>query len=166
MATKEKNLIFLYRGPGAEVPWHEMAKAIRARLGRGAVLSLTLTCDVADAPNTLQPATSEDRTVPATATGSTGVAKRSTIYDVAREAGVSHTTVHRVVNDQTRVRPALRARVEAAMARLDYKPNAAAIALVHSRDEKRRNLKHAGERTATPDAAPDDNRLCAVAAGK
>ncbi|WP_345188005.1 LacI family DNA-binding transcriptional regulator [Microbacterium panaciterrae] len=48
---------------------------------------------------------------------------------VAAHAGVSGQTVSRVVNDSPRVDPATRARVEAAMAELGYRPHRAARAL-------------------------------------
>jgi LacI family repressor for deo operon, udp, cdd, tsx, nupC, and nupG len=51
---------------------------------------------------------------------------RATIRDVAALAGVSHQTVSRVINDGQRVRPATRQRVEAAIAELDFRPNAIA----------------------------------------
>ncbi|MFG1698928.1 LacI family DNA-binding transcriptional regulator [Nonomuraea sp. NPDC049309] len=53
--------------------------------------------------------------------------------DVAREAGVSHQTVSRVLNDHPNVRPDTRARVEAAINRLGYRRNLAARALVTKR---------------------------------
>ncbi|MCH1866081.1 LacI family DNA-binding transcriptional regulator [Nocardioides sp. CFH 31398] len=53
--------------------------------------------------------------------------------DVARLAGVSHQTVSRVVNGQNNLRPETRARVEAAIAQLGYRPNNAARALVTRR---------------------------------
>jgi DNA-binding LacI/PurR family transcriptional regulator len=53
--------------------------------------------------------------------------------DVARLAGVSVPTVSRVVNGYTHVTPHVRERVEAAMAQLRYRPNAAARALVTNR---------------------------------
>ncbi|WP_378784674.1 LacI family DNA-binding transcriptional regulator [Nonomuraea fastidiosa] len=53
--------------------------------------------------------------------------------DVAREAGVSHQTVSRVLNDHPNVRPDTRARVEAAISRLGYRRNLAARALVTKR---------------------------------
>ena len=49
--------------------------------------------------------------------------------DVAARAGVSGQTVSRVVNASPRVDPATRARVEAAMAQLGYRPHRAARAL-------------------------------------
>jgi DNA-binding LacI/PurR family transcriptional regulator len=52
--------------------------------------------------------------------------KSATIYDVARVAGVSHQTVSRFLSGFEGIRPSTRARVEAALAELDYKPNAAA----------------------------------------
>ncbi|MFF1303668.1 LacI family DNA-binding transcriptional regulator [Streptomyces sp. NPDC058307] len=51
------------------------------------------------------------------------------MMDVAREAGVSHITVSRVVNDHPSVRPETRARVEAAIQKLGYRRNSVARAL-------------------------------------
>jgi LacI family transcriptional regulator len=48
---------------------------------------------------------------------------KATINDVARLAGVSAKTVSRVVNHEPNVRPATAARVEKAIATLDYRPN-------------------------------------------
>ncbi len=50
----------------------------------------------------------------------------ATIYDVARQAGVSAATVSRVVNGRASVDAALTARVQQAMRDLDYRPNALA----------------------------------------
>ncbi len=65
-----------------------------------------------------------------------GAAERgraANIFDVARLAGVSHQTVSRVINDMPNVRPATRARVEQAIAQLQYSPSPAARALVTRR---------------------------------
>jgi LacI family transcriptional regulator len=56
-------------------------------------------------------------------------AKRSTLVDVAREAGVGTTTVSRVINGGHYVEAKTLARVRAVMARLGYQPNQAARAL-------------------------------------
>lgn len=56
-----------------------------------------------------------------------------TIRDVAQHAGVSHQTVSRVINDSERVSPETRARVEAAIAALDYRPNAIARSMARGR---------------------------------
>lgn len=56
--------------------------------------------------------------------------KKPNIYDVAALAEVSHQTVSRVLNDHVSIRPETRARVEAAMEALGYRPNRAARALV------------------------------------
>lgn len=56
--------------------------------------------------------------------------KRANIYDVAKLAGVSHQTVSRVLNGHASIRPATRARVEAAAKELNYQPSMAARALV------------------------------------
>ncbi|MBP2058583.1 LacI family transcriptional regulator [Lactobacillus colini] len=52
-----------------------------------------------------------------------------TIYDVAREAGVSMATVSRVVNGNTNVRKETRDKVSAVIERLHYQPNAVAQGL-------------------------------------
>ena len=49
--------------------------------------------------------------------------QRVTIRDVAREAGVSHQTVSRVINNHDRISPATRRRVEEAIQRLDFHPS-------------------------------------------
>ncbi|MFG2040554.1 LacI family DNA-binding transcriptional regulator [Dactylosporangium sp. NPDC048998] len=52
-----------------------------------------------------------------------------TVEDVAREAGVSRQTVSNVLNAPERVRPETRERVEAAIAKLGYRPNRVAQSL-------------------------------------
>jgi LacI family transcriptional regulator len=52
-----------------------------------------------------------------------------TIYDVAREAGVSMATVSRVVNSNPNVKPQTRKKVFEAIERLGYRPNAVARGL-------------------------------------
>ncbi|MDD6259198.1 MAG: LacI family DNA-binding transcriptional regulator, partial [Erysipelotrichaceae bacterium] len=49
--------------------------------------------------------------------------KRVTIYDVAKEAGVSLATVSRVINGSDVVKAPTRERVQAAVDKLGYKPN-------------------------------------------
>ncbi|MCA9971636.1 MAG: LacI family DNA-binding transcriptional regulator [Anaerolineales bacterium] len=58
---------------------------------------------------------------------------RVTIRDVAAQAGVSHQTVSRVINDSERVSPETRARVEAAIQALNYQPNAIAQSMAKGR---------------------------------
>ncbi len=62
--------------------------------------------------------------------------KLPTIRDVAARAGVSLMTVSRVVNKQSWVSPQTRAKVEKAVAELNYAPNAAARALAGSDDRR------------------------------
>ena len=62
-----------------------------------------------------------------------------TITDVARQAGVSPMTVSRVINGEQVVRPETRAKVEAAIAALNYAPSAAARTLAGG-DETRIGL--------------------------
>ena len=52
-----------------------------------------------------------------------------TIHDVARHAGVSRMTVSRVINGETKVRPATRSIVDASIRALNYAPNPAARSL-------------------------------------
>ncbi|WP_048602701.1 catabolite control protein A [Rubeoparvulum massiliense] len=56
-----------------------------------------------------------------------------TIYDVAKEAGVSMATVSRVVNGNPNVKPATRKKVKEAIQRLGYRPNAVARGLASKR---------------------------------
>ncbi|ADN02445.1 transcriptional regulatory protein [Spirochaeta thermophila DSM 6192] len=56
------------------------------------------------------------------------MSRRPTIYDVARKAGVSISTVSRVVNSPSRVRPSTREKVRAAIAELGFEPAADAAA--------------------------------------
>jgi DNA-binding LacI/PurR family transcriptional regulator len=60
-------------------------------------------------------------------------AQSVTMFDVARLAGVSHQTVSRVLNDRPNVRLSTKARVEAAITQLNYRPSTAARALVTRR---------------------------------
>lgn len=59
--------------------------------------------------------------------------KRITIYDVAKEAGVSLATVSRVINGSDVVREDTRVKVEDAINKLGYKPNAIAQGLALSK---------------------------------
>lgn len=58
---------------------------------------------------------------------------KATIDDVAALAGVSMKTVSRVMNNEPNVRQATRAKVEAAVAELDYRPNMSARSLAGNR---------------------------------
>lgn len=55
------------------------------------------------------------------------------IIDVARRAGVSKSTVSRVLTQDPRVRPATRARIEESIRELGYQPNGLARSLVRGR---------------------------------
>lgn len=59
--------------------------------------------------------------------------KLPTIYDVAREAGVSLATVSRVINKSESVRPATKKRVEMIIEKLNYRPNSTAKSLATSK---------------------------------
>lgn len=65
-----------------------------------------------------------------------GTAKPSTLYDVARLAGVSHQTVSRVVKGHPNVRVEVRQRVEAAIGQLNYRPNQSARSLATNRSNR------------------------------
>ncbi|MGI5191759.1 LacI family DNA-binding transcriptional regulator [Promicromonospora sp. CA-289599] len=68
--------------------------------------------------------------------GATGAAPRVSMTDVARRAGVSQKTVSRVVNGEPHVTEAIRARVQAVVDELGFRPNAAARALVTRRNRR------------------------------
>jgi len=57
------------------------------------------------------------------------VIKKVTIYDVARESGVSRQTVSRVINNRPDVAPETRTRVHEVIKELNYRPNAIAQSL-------------------------------------
>jgi DNA-binding LacI/PurR family transcriptional regulator len=66
----------------------------------------------------------------------------STVYDVARRAGVSHTTVIRLLRGYEGIGPTTRARVEQALRDLDYKPNLSARSLITGRSHRIGALTH------------------------
>jgi DNA-binding LacI/PurR family transcriptional regulator len=66
----------------------------------------------------------------------------ATIYDVARHAGVSHQTVTRLLSGFEGIRPTTRARVEEAIAALEYRPNQAARLLRTNRSNRIGALAH------------------------
>jgi len=63
----------------------------------------------------------------------TEVARSLTLESIGKLAGVSRSTVSRVLNDHPDVRPEVRVRVEAVIEKTGYQPNQAARALVSSR---------------------------------
>src|SRR6476620_11774752 len=66
----------------------------------------------------------------------------ATIYDVAEAAGVSHQTVSRLLRGFKGIRPETRARVETAIAELQYRPNPAARSLKNGRTHRIGVLTH------------------------
>jgi LacI family transcriptional regulator len=66
---------------------------------------------------------------PAANNGRKKAGKAASIYDVARESGVSVFTVSAVVNNKSHVGKALREKVEAAIRKLNYRPNLIARSL-------------------------------------
>lgn len=61
--------------------------------------------------------------------GEQNLRKTASIYDVARESGVSAFTVSAVINNKSHVSKKLRERVEAAIQKLNYRPNLLARSL-------------------------------------
>ena len=62
--------------------------------------------------------------------------KKATIYDVAREAGVSLATVSRVINGSSVVREKTKEKVHEAIKKLNYKPNAIARSLANNKTRR------------------------------
>lgn len=73
--------------------------------------------------------------------------RAATIYDVAQVAGVSHQTVSRFLTGYAGIRPETKARVEAALAELDYQPNLSARSLKSGRAHRIGALVHDGWET-------------------
>ena len=71
---------------------------------------------------------------------------RHTIHDIANIAGVSSTTVSRVLDESKLVSSKTRSRVQAVISDLKYQPNAHAIELVRSRSQRKRQSEIQGER--------------------
>jgi len=61
--------------------------------------------------------------------------KAASISDVARESGVSIFTVSSVVNNKSHVGKALRERVEAAIQKLNYRPNLIARSMIKQKTQ-------------------------------
>jgi LacI family transcriptional regulator len=70
---------------------------------------------------------------PGKSAGRKKTGKTASIYDVARESGVSVFTVSAVVNNKSHVGKGLRERVEAAIRKLNYRPNLIARSLANQR---------------------------------
>lgn len=92
----------------------------------------------------------------------TGPDRRATIHDVARHAGVAVKTVSRVLNGERSVSDAMRARVQASIQALDYRPNAAARVL---RKKVTRSIAYVCEDIAEPVQARLAGAIEAVAVG-
>ena len=58
--------------------------------------------------------------------------KRLTLEEIGQIAGVSRSTVSRVINDHPNIRPAVRQRVEDVIRQTGYQPNSAARSLASS----------------------------------
>ncbi|MFF7734002.1 substrate-binding domain-containing protein [Streptomyces sp. NPDC007984] len=67
---------------------------------------------------------------------STPERKRPTIWEVAKRAGVSHQTVSRFLKNDSGMKPATRARIERAVAELDYRPNLMARSMRTQRSQR------------------------------
>ena len=70
---------------------------------------------------------------PSAKNGPKKTGKAASIYDVARESGVSVFTVSAVVNNKSHVGKSLREKVEAAIRKLNYRPNLVARSLAKQR---------------------------------
>ena len=61
--------------------------------------------------------------------------RNTTIKDIARVAGVSHTTVYRALNDKPRISPSTKARIISIATECNYQPNVLAQSLVLGRSK-------------------------------
>src|ERR1700754_260990 len=74
-----------------------------------------------------------------------GAKRPSTIHEVARLAGVSHTTVSRYLQDKDSLKPTTRVKVEFAVKALDYRPNLVARSMRTRRTNRLAIVLAAGE---------------------
>lgn len=129
MRNAGQRIMYTYRGPGREVPWAEIRRALHEQLTRDGTFALTITCDhVTGGTTEDRPQASSDFAADAGKAG-----RQATIWDVAREAQVSVATVSRVLNNRPHVGQQTQLRIEAAMERLGFQPNEAARAMVRNR---------------------------------
>ncbi len=141
MSKQLPSFVYSYRGSIHGIPWREIRVALSKQLERGAVFTLTITCNTVEKTSLLQ---QTDAARPMAEKQSAVVAqdisvkpkKRPTMIDVAREANVSISTVSRVLSNKWPVSSMLYERVEAVVKRLDYTPNEAARAMVQSKCRK------------------------------
>src|SRR5215470_17582868 len=91
---------------------------------------------------------------------------KATLQDVAREAGVSIATVDRVVNRRDGVRSPTAARVEAALAKLGYRPDAAATRLARNQSFRFAFILPTGANSFMADLTAQVQRTAAWLAGQ
>ena len=157
MSKQEPSVVYVFRGSSGTIPWSEIRRVIGTQFERHSALALTVTCSVAgttsSAPNGISVAD----------TGFSKADKRSTMADVAREANVSTSTVSRVLNDYWSIGSDTQRRVEAAMRRLDYRPNEAARTMVRNRRKRGGQdgeclASEPGARSSARDAMNEESR--------
>lgn len=151
MSKQDPSVVYMFHGSSGAIPWSEIRRVICTQFERSSALSLTVTCGAADKSTPAHAANALSPSVPDT--GPTRPGRRSTMADVAREANVSTSTVSRVLNDYWSIGSDTQRRVEAAMRRLDYRPNEAARTMVRNRRKRDVASETAGTLSTRSEAA-------------
>ena len=147
--------VYIYHGPGHQVPWAEICLRVGATHGEDALLELVITSKIVGETSDARIGARLLRGGPPADKAALGTSRQPTIRDVARMAGVCTSTVSRVVNRKTRVAHNTRLRVEEVIERLGFKPNEAAQNMVRS---KRRAPENAGDAARSSLTAEDLRR--------
>ncbi len=126
MQKDRPSVLYIFKGSRDSIPWSEIKRVLVAEFGRNSALTFTVTCSGIDKDSLPQAAASNELAGSHAAEAN----KRPTLVEVAREAGVSITTVSRVIHEPWTAREEVRQRVDAAIEQLGYTPNETARSLV------------------------------------
>ncbi len=136
MPRNTPDTVYIYRGPGHQVPWAEIGLRVGAKHGHNTVLELVITSKLVGEP--AETSRSDHPSLGGASFRSAAdtalqPSRQPTLYDVARVSGVCISTASRVVNNKTGVSLNTRMRVQEIIGLLGFKPNEAAQNMVRSK---------------------------------